>query len=329
MKRLAWTSLLLIVGCDMGRPYGSYMPRQTDDESARDAGTRDADDDGDEGPSTGVVIPPRGGDDAPGPDQPPPDSPLAAYAGTYLMRMDMYSALSTSVATTKLAVNNRISNFILAKIGVEDDRLVSQETFCHQTYAHNCTSGCVDGWRTTPDKGLAVVFPRSQAGRSYRIDGDVLVGEQSVFALGFEDENVSETTVLPKDMNDARLWKLESGGVGLVTRLQTKVTAFGIMQTFDCEVSAVQLFGSSFEGGLGEPEAPLEGVRFKMDVPALAAAPLAAVGMPTAFCNTKAISEQEAEGSAGESYVRFRKTDIEDECPTVGVFEEQLPADPP
>ena len=357
MKSLLWIPLSCVLACEVTRPYGSFEP------VVRDAGgpsgfddddAGDDDDDDDEAAAGPAPIPGRDGatrptpagmrdggtgpgeepdepkpGNEPGPPAPPPNSPLAPYVGTYLMRMDMFSQVESKVLTTTLRVKNRVSNLLLAEVRVEGDRLISQETLCHQTYAHNCESGCADGWRTTPDAKLSAFLPRASTGRAYVVDGSMLRAEQAVIALGFDDDDVSSSTSVPTDLNDARLWKLEPSDpkrVGLRTRLQTQVS----VARFDCVVSAVQLFATTFEGAVGEAASPLEGVSFNLATPPMPAASLAAEGEPSSYCNQKTLGEQaSAGGKDGAQLVRFSKTGSRDTCPDVAMFEQALPAQAP
>ena len=349
MKSLIWTPLLCVLACEVTRPYGSFEPELRD--AGEPGGFDDEDGGAEEKPAGPAKIPGRDGGarpsgsamrdggaasgdppdspNEPGPPAPPPDSPLASYVGTYLMRMDMFSQVESKVVTTTLRLKNRVSNLLLAEVRVEGDRLISQETLCHQTYTHNCESGCTDGWRTTPDAKLPAFFPHASTARAYVLDGSTLRAEQAVVALGFDDDEVSASTSVPTELSDARLWKLEPSDpkrVGLRTRLQTQVS----VARFDCVVSAVQLFATSFEGAVGEAASPLEGVSFALATPAMPGASLAAEGEPSSYCNQKTLGEQAASGGKpGEQLVRFSKIESRDTCPDVAMFEQALPARAP
>ena len=351
MKSLLWTPLVCVLACEVTRPYGSFEPEVRDasgpggfddDEAGggdedmppegpakipvRDGGARPAGNGMRDSGGGGSQPPPA---NEPGPPAPPPDSPLAAYAGTYLMRMDMFSQVESKVLTTTLRLKNHVSNLLLADVRVEGDRLISQETLCHQTYTHNCESGCSDGWRTTPDAKLPAFFTHANTERAYVVDGSMLRAEQAVVALGFDDPPVSADTSVPTDLSDSRLWKLEPSDpkrVGLRTRLQTQVS----IAKFDCVVSAVQLFATTFEGAVGEASSPLEGVSFNLATPAMPGASLAAEGEPASYCNQKTLGEQAASGGKpGEQLVRFRKIESRTTCPDVAMFEQALPARAP
>jgi hypothetical protein len=262
-----------------------------------------------------------------------PEHPLAALAGRYLMRMDLYSTAEASEALTTLRVRNRVSNLLLVQVstGADETHVVTRETLCHQVFEHFCEDGC-KSWKSTNDPDVAgLFFEQRPVARELAVDGASrsLTAAKAALALGFDE--LDGENELPADRDDARVWTLGSGSAersGLFTRLVAEIPP---LISVDCFVSTVQRFVTSFTGTLQASGAlSLEDVEFELVTDGTKAAAIWAEGTPTSYCTTSQLSADAPSGSTveGRQIVRFARFSGSG-CPAAAAFEDALPAKPP
>jgi len=271
----------LLGACDAPRPYGSWEPKYPDagpDESMSNGDfgddTNDATgtDEDDPAGQTDDQSKPAGGSkdggvkpsmDAGKPVTVPVDSkgPFGRLPGKYLMRMDSYTTVDATQGSNRLHVENRVSNLLFVTLTVNDEgKLIGEEKLCDQTYTHVCGVGCEE-WTTTLDTALVKsFFPNVKVQREYQLDGETLTATPATMLLGFDGDDPSPATPLPKATSDSNIWKLDPASntspnpnrVGLRTQIMASLKtsgAFPVKADFACTVVTVQSLTSSFKIG--------------------------------------------------------------------------------
>jgi len=339
MKSLRLLLLLSLAACDVQRPVDSYTrdastldegdaSGDADEDSSDDEG-EDAGPSGEQGSRTPVPRPDEG-DEEPDAGAGSDDEahPLAALAGRYLMRVDMYS---TNALPLGISIKNRVSDVMLVDFTVRDGKLLGIETFCAETYAHTCSGGGTSrsgSSCTMKTEVLAAVKQRVaqkpvQTTREYTFDkaNGVLTGQTAAMALGFDEDG--KTKSVPADQGDGRVWKL-SGSSGFATKFEIQHPLLAA----SCTVDSVVRMKSRLSGKLDKAEPTLdEGVAFTFEDMGTEIGVLGATGRPTTQCSVDALSQQD-EPSSVRYVTRFKRLDDDvDACPSD--FDAQLPAEPP
>ncbi len=346
MNLCAVSACLVLGACAVPRPDGSFAPK--DDAGASQAGlgkifetdagkgahphdARAASSHDDAAPEPT----PGAGEEAPT-EPVDPSQPLAALAGRYLMRMDLYSTAEVKDVLATLQLRTRVSNLFVAEIslGDQDGHLVSVETLCDQRYAHTCEQGCKT-WQTSIDPSLAEAFFSERTfTRDLEVDPEArtLKGAELTMAVGFDE--VEGESKLPTSTSDARVWMLDEGGQersGVLTHLTGSVPPLSV----DCFVSSVARFATSFDGSLSSDGAlSIEQASFALSTEGSDGRVIWAQGEPASYCSTSALSGQSdpsggaASASASTQTVRFARFDGSG-CPSATAFDDALPADPP
>lgn len=321
-----WLCCLLLgfAACAMPRPDNSWEPEE--DAEADDGGTVDGRDGGARRPDRDEREVPKpdtstpvAADDAgveKGPDAEPaisPGHPLAALDGKrFLMRMDMYSSVDTTVSIVRLRLKNRISNLFLVDFSLVDGRMVGHEVLCDQTYDHKCESGC-EPWETYVDPAVIDKYFTNdlKSTRTYEFDEETgeLTGGVASLALGFNE--AEGTDDVPTDTDDERLWSIAGGGLGLYTHFDARV-GNSIKTSVNCEVSVVQRFVTTFSGKLAGESPSLEGVEFELqNVDGTDAKTVDVSGVPQNQCTQESLDGQT--GNDLGAAVRFMEHD--EGCP--------------
>lgn len=328
--------MFALTACSVERPPGSYEPEQ-DDASDDDDETSPFERDDAGSRRDGRIPLPEAG-------KPRPDArvdagsaedggqlvevkgPLDKLAGRYLMRLDLYSRV-TSTGTPSLSLNNRMSNLFVVDVRVEDDRLVATEMLCEQTYAHQCLSSSCKSWVTRVSPAVVDEFftPDRAIERTYNLDEETgkLTGEKKTLSLGFDEQ--SGKTALPTQPSDTRVWKVGSGS-GVYTEFEASVSVPVVgTQTVRCQVSNVQRIETEFSAMLSQDEPTLEGVNIQVDISGTTANVIHATGTPSTQCTPAKLQEQAPEDETAT--LKFKRFDG-DGCPTAGEFDAELAASP-
>lgn len=309
--------------CEISRPAGSYTPEEraptiaeiTREKPMPDAGTEDTDSE---------VVPDMEPTEDPSVTTDPAD-PLSKLVGNYLMRVDVYSEADVSQSGTAVSTSNRVSNLLLAKVRLQDGRLISSETLCHQSYSTTCLKNTCSEWKTEVVSAIAKrYFPQLKVERAYDVnDTGKLVAERSVLALGFDED--AAVDALPINTLDPRVWVTTPNNTaiyGLGTVINAKV-GFVLLE---CLVNAVQRFATAFGGQLDMSLSdPLTQKAMLVDTGGTAGATVDAKGSPNPPCNKSSIDAAGAKANESTTVVRFRRTDLAN-CPaSISDFESKFP----
>lgn len=275
-------SLLVLTACNLPLPEGSYAPPDAAEMMAppsvgQDAGRSDGaivvptipgggggvganDASGPGGPGGGVSQDGGaldgadggiagggvGGGDA-GPALSATALRLKKLEGRYLMRMDMLSTASATVAGLfTFATRNLVSHLVLTQLYVEGEQLKGTERLCYQTFKHVCTNGC-KSLATTMSDAVVTELRELESPRSYTVNGNTLTGASQTMLLGF-DATTNKTLPMAK-ANDPRVWDPIAGGVreGMLLTLEMQ----SMVRNVKCDVYNVQSFVSTFSGAMG------------------------------------------------------------------------------
>lgn len=341
--------LLSLAACTVARPDDSFVPKEDDDADddvdpqpteGFDDDVEDDDTADDDEPPRDARVPAEGGgrtNDAGAPGRRdssmsgPSGSGLDALAGTYLMRMDMYSSVATT-RTPMLRLKNRVSNLMMVDLRVDDGKLVASEWMCDQSYAHSCESSNCKSWKTQLNSMVRSGYfgdPERAVTRSLSFDPESreLKGERASIPLGY-DEKEGEQAV-PSTRDDARVWKIGSEGRGMFSLMTASVQIAVSAQEVACEVENAQRFTTVFAGKLAAGTLSLEGVSFPLDLDATDGEVLAVRAANSTSASrsqcTKANFE-DSSGMQGTATVRFKR--FEGQCPSAAQFDSMFPPSP-
>jgi hypothetical protein len=260
------------------------------------------------------------------------DPAVQAVAGRYLMRLDIFSIalLRESLVTADLPT--RVSYLYITELQPSTDGhgLVGVERLCHQTFESSCSPSC-----SASSAALTASIQhlwRTNQQRSYRLDGQQIVGEANAYRIGYDDP--SETADPPGAANDARTWDNGNG-----FQVQASFTK-GVLSA-DCTARTTQRLSLSFSGTLGGTAAApsLAGSRaLQANVSATRTGDLGSEGDDSCPKNPRGVSSLDG-GSrsvlrfaplpASISSMKDTKALFTEACPAVSVWDTALPGDAP
>jgi hypothetical protein len=323
--RSSFALLLALGACSSTRPETAYSPVYL----APDACTPgiscmvEASDDTDDDPRDEL----DGGSHEMDAAEVDPSDPLAALAGSYLMRVDYYSTATGSQANATLELKTRVSNLFFTTLTVVDGKLHAVEQLCAQTSNHRCLTGeTCDGWQTQYDVALPAKFleAHSKLERDWELDASghlaVRAGD-TLLTLGYDPG--TDRHELPTDA-DATVWQLE--GDAQRRGVHTYVTANLLKGTLklECHIGSVMQFATAFGGELDDRGLP--GLVAPVDVTGSDVKPVYASGNPGFVCNKEQLLK--ANGGNEKAFVRFKKAGSISACPTPQRFVSAFPLDP-
>jgi hypothetical protein len=260
------------------------------------------------------------------------DSAVQAVAGRYLMRLDIFSTAMLRETLVTADLPTRVSYLYITELQPSTDGhgLVGVERLCHQTFESSCSPSC-----SAASAALTASIQhlwRTNQQRSYRLDGQQIVGEANAYRIGYDDP--SETADPPGAANDARTW--DSGNGFQVHASFTK----GVLSA-DCTARTTQRLSLSFSGTLGGTAAApsLAGSRaLQANVSATRTGDLGSEGDDSCPKNPRGVSSLDG-GSrsvlrfaplpASISAMKDTKALFTEACPAASAWNTALPADAP